>query len=91
MKLRQMKSIMTLFEKYAHVKGVYIKQKEEWSCEYTKNLWKKIGNKYIVRQFGDKNKNISMAWKTLYNNMEKAKSFANLATQTTITLNNTYI
>ena len=51
----------------------------------------KIGNKYIVQYFVNTKRSISMAWKTLYKNIEEANAFTNVATQTILTLNDTYI
>ena len=41
-------------------------------------LWEKVGVKYIGAQYGGKNRNAELSWKTLYNKMMKAKAFADV-------------
>ena len=79
-KLRQMKAVMMVIERYARIEGLEKVGKAGWNCEYTKHLWEKLGNKYINAQFGKTNRNLSMAWKTLYNKMDKAKVFKDIHT-----------
>ena len=79
-KLRQMKAVMMVIEQYARIEGLEKVSKAQWNCEYTKHLWEKLGNKYINAQFGKTNRNLSMAWKTLYNKMDKAEVFRDIHT-----------
>ena len=69
---------MKLVERYARIERFYDGRREQWTSEYTRVLWEKVGTKYIGAQYGGKNRNAELSWKTLYNKMIKAKAFANI-------------
>ena len=50
-----------------------MRDKNLWTSEYTKRMWKKIGEKYLISKFGGQNRNAEMSCKTLYNKIMKAK------------------
>ena len=77
-KLRQMRLVMKLVERYARIEQCYDGRREKWTSEYTRVLWEKVGVKYIGAQYGGKNRNAELSWKTLYNKMMKAKAFADV-------------
>ena len=60
---------MATLEKYAKKENLYLSDKNLWTSEYTKRMWEKIGEKYLISKFGGKNRNAEMSWKTLYNIM----------------------
>jgi len=75
-KLRQMRLVMTLIERYARIERCYEEDKNKWTTEYARVIWEKIGAKYIGAKFGGTNRNAELSWKTLYNKMMKAKAFS---------------
>ena len=74
-KLRQMRLVMSLIERYARIERCYEADKSKWTIEYTRILWEKVGTKYIIAKFSGKNRNAELSWKTLYNKMMKANAF----------------
>ena len=76
-KLRQMRLVMSLIERYARMEHCYEPDKRKWTSEYTRIMWEKVGTKYIGAKFGGKNRNAELSWKTLFNKMMKAKAFTN--------------
>ena len=77
-KLRQMRLVMSLIERYARIENCYEADKVKWTSEYTKIMWEKVGTKYIGAKFGGKNRNAELSWKTLFNKMMKAKAFTSV-------------
>ena len=75
-KMRQMRLVMSLIERYARIERCYIADKGKWTTEYARIMWEKVDTKYIGARFGGKNRNAELSWKTLYNKMMKAKAFA---------------
>ena len=72
-KLRQMKCVMATMDKYAKKENCYLSDKDLCTSEYTKGMWEKIREKYLIYEFGGQNRNAYMSWKTLYNKMPKEK------------------
>ena len=77
-KLRQMRLVMSLIERYARIENCYEADKGKWTSEYTRIMWEKVGTKYIGAKFGGKNRNAELSWKTLFNKMMKAKAFTSV-------------
>ena len=51
-KLRNMRCVMATLEKYAKKGNWYLIRKGLWTSEYTKIVWEKIGEKYLISKFG---------------------------------------
>ena len=75
-KLRQMRLVMSQIERYARMENCYESDKSKWTAEYTRILWEKVGTKYIGAEFGGKNRNAELSWKTLFNKMQKGNAFS---------------
>ena len=45
--------------------GLLFSNKDLCTSEYTKRMWEKIGEKYLISKFGGQNWNAEMSWKTL--------------------------
>ena len=63
-KLRQMRCVMATLEKYAKKENLYLSDNNLWTSEYTKRMWEKIGEKYLIYELGGQNRNAGMSWKT---------------------------
>ena len=75
MKLRQMKSVMKVVERLIREKGCFRDRGgKKWNTEYAKVVWETV-SPIILRKYGPKNREAEMSWKTVYNNMSKAKAF----------------
>ena len=70
-KLIQMRCMMATLEKYSKKENSYLSDKYLWTNEYTKRMWGKIGEKYIISRFGVQNWNADISWKVMYNNIPK--------------------
>ena len=62
-KLTQMRCVMATLEKYAKKGNFYLRNKDLWTSKYTKRMWEKIGEKYLISKFGGKNWNSDMSRK----------------------------
>ena len=77
MKLRQMKSMTKVVEGLSRERGFFRdRYGKNWNTEYAKVVWGAV-SPVILCKYGPKNKEAEMIWKTVYNNMSKAKSFGN--------------
>ena len=77
-KIRQMRLVMNLIERYARIERCYEADKSKWTTDYARIMWEKVGTKYIGVKFGGKNRNAELSWKTLFNKMMKAKAFSSI-------------
>ena len=82
---------MSSMEHYVRIERCYKVSKDEWTCDYAKNLWDKLVNKCIIQKLGKTNWNGSMAWNILYNKMDKAEVFKEIAINTELTIEHEYI
>ena len=74
MKFRQMKLIMNQVEVYGKFEEIYDGNPARWTPEYMTKIWEAVGDNYINQRFRG-NCTVKMSWKTIYNNMQKAKVF----------------
>ena len=77
MNLRQMKSMIKVVERLGREKGRFRDMDgKHLNNEYEKVVWETVGP-IILRKYGPKNREAEMSWKTVYNNISKAKAFGN--------------
>ena len=75
MTLRQMKSMTKVVKRLSREKGCFRdRDGNNWNTEYAKVVWETV-SPIILRKYGPKNREAEMSWKTVYNNMSKAKAF----------------
>ena len=75
-KLRQMRSVMKVVKFHAIEEDCWLEDKGEWTVEYVRKLWVKIGEKHIYAKYASKtNRKKEVSWKTVFNMMVKQKAF----------------
>ena len=72
-KLRQMRCVMAILEKYLKKENSYFSDKDLCTSEYMKRVWGNIGEKYLISRFCGQNWNADISWEVQYNNILKAE------------------
>ena len=73
-KLRKMKSLMALVEKYADKEGLLKPKMKDWTLGYAKTIYEKVVVKHLKKYMGGNRAN-SSSWKTFYNKLQQGGAF----------------
>jgi hypothetical protein len=71
---RKMRRFMAAIERYGRIEGTWIEQFNKWTPHSVSLMWNSISHKYIFRRYS-KTRTATIIWKSIYNNMLKAKVF----------------
>ena len=66
---------MTVIQRHAEQENCWTNNRSDWTVDFTRVLWEKIGNSHVNSKFGGKSRNVELSWRSVYNAVSRKGEF----------------